>query len=149
MPQGRIQPRTWLVEFGLAVSAASVMDRSEHEHLTEVPPTDAEIKRCFMDVMDKSNRDGRRIRCLQLVSFAYESRDPTMAAVDTMQNPTDNQSSTVDVVGFARYRIHRRYDYAFMDSRPSCHRPAVDASLHKKRHWQQLEAAGYHQEFLL
>ena len=100
MPQGRIQPRTWFVEFGLAVSAASVMDSSEHEFPNDVPPTDAEIKRCLMDVMDKSNRDGRRIRCLQLVSFVYESRDP-MAAVDIMQNPTDNQASTVDVVGFA------------------------------------------------
>ena len=58
MPHGRIQPRTWYVKFGLAV------DRLEagSEQSTAVPPSDSEIRICIKDVIDMSNRDGRRIR---------------------------------------------------------------------------------------
>ena len=78
MPQGRIQLRTWFVEFGfvefgLAVSAAPAFaaDRSELELPTAVPPSDSEIRMCIKDVMDTSSQSGRRIRSLQHVSFTY------------------------------------------------------------------------------
>ena len=77
MPQGRIQPRTWFVEFGLAVSAAPAFaaDRSELELPTAVPPSDSEIRMGIKDVMDTSSQSGRRIRSLQHVSFAYKSKE--------------------------------------------------------------------------
>ena len=43
MPQGRIQPRTWFVEFGLSAAPAFLADGSELEQPIEVPPSDSEI----------------------------------------------------------------------------------------------------------
>jgi len=77
MPQGRIQPRTWFVKFGLAVSAERPAPAlsAESEHVsgqpTAVPPSDSEIRMCIKNVMDKSNQEGRRIRRLQHVSLSY------------------------------------------------------------------------------
>ena len=106
MPQGRIQPRTWFVKFGLAVSAgrpapalSAEIDSSEHVsgQPTAVQPSDSEIRMCIKNVMDKSNQEGRRIRRLQHVSFAYKSADPA----DTMAGMASNPANIVDVVGFA------------------------------------------------
>ena len=67
MPQGhgQIQPRTWFVEFGLAVVAVSAapafaVDRSELELRlqTAVPPSNSEIRMCIEDVMDASSQGG-------------------------------------------------------------------------------------------
>ena len=64
----RIQPRTWYVKFasGLAVNRLEYAS----EQSTPVPPSG------IKDVIDLSNRDGRRIRRLQHVPFAYKSADP-------------------------------------------------------------------------
>ena len=71
MPQGRIQPRTWYVEFGLDVSAVPAFAVDGFE-------------------------GGRRIRSLQFVSFAYKSTDPA----DTTPDPACRTADIVDVVGF-------------------------------------------------
>ena len=62
MPQCRIQPRTWYVEFGLDVSAAPAfaVDCFELEQPTAVLQSDSKILLCIKDVMDKSNQGGRR-----------------------------------------------------------------------------------------
>jgi hypothetical protein len=52
---------------------------------------------CINDVMDKSIQDGRRIRGLQHVSFAYKSTNPA----DIMTGSFSNLAHIVDVVGFA------------------------------------------------
>ena len=97
MPHGRIQPRTWYVKFGLAVNRLE--DASEH---LAVPPSDSEIQICIKDVIDMSNRDGRRIRRLQHISFAYKSEDPANSThSDTTPDPGCNTAYIVDVVGFA------------------------------------------------
>ena len=49
---------------------------SEHELPSIVSPSDAEIRMCLAEVLDEPIREGRRIRCLQHVSFAYKTRDP-------------------------------------------------------------------------
>ena len=105
MPQGRIQLRTWFVEFGfvefgLAVSAAPAFaaDRSELELPTAVPPSDSEIRMCIKDMMDTSSQSGRRIRSLQHVSFAYKSTGTDSG--DTPQDLACNPANVVDVVGF-------------------------------------------------
>ena len=101
MPQGRIQPRTWFVEFGLDVSAAPAfaVDGYELEQPTAFPPSDSEIRLCIKDVMDKSNQGGppRKTKSLEHVSFAYKSTDPA----DTTPDPASNTANVVDVVGFA------------------------------------------------
>ena len=53
MPQCRIQPRTWYVEFGLDVSAAPAfaVDGFELEQPTALPPSDSKIRLCIKDVM--------------------------------------------------------------------------------------------------
>jgi hypothetical protein len=99
MPHGRIQPRTWFVKFLLAVSSDSAVDRSAcaSGQQTLFPPSDSEIRMCINDVMDKSIQDGRRIRGLQHVSFAYKSTNPA----DIMTGSFSNLAHIVDVVGFA------------------------------------------------
>ena len=51
---------------------------------------------CLKEVLDKKIREGRRIGCLQHVSFAYKTRDPTMSA-DTMSGPADNPENIASV----------------------------------------------------
>ena len=97
MPHGRIQPRTWYVKFGLAVNRLE--DASEH---LAVPPSDSEIQICIKDVIDMSNRDGRRIRRLQHISFAYKSEDPANSThSDTTPDPGCNTAYIVGLVRFA------------------------------------------------
>ena len=78
MPQGRIKPQFWFVEFGLDVSAAPcfAVDGYELAQPTAVPPSDSEIQLRIKDVIDNSNQGGRRIGSLQHVSFAYKSTYP-------------------------------------------------------------------------
>ena len=97
MPHGRIQPRTWYVKFGLS------LNRLEHasEQSTAVPQSDSEIQIFIKDVIDMSNRDGRRIRRLQHVSFAYKSSDAANCTQsDTTPDPGCNTANIVKVVEF-------------------------------------------------
>ena len=105
MPKGRTQPRAWFVKFWLLVPAAPAVDRSDSDVGSEhepsvISPSDAEIRMCLTEVFDGPIREGRRIRCLQHVSFAYKARDPTMSA-DTTPGPAESQVRIVDVIGFA------------------------------------------------
>ena len=82
MPQGQIQSRPWLIKFGhcLVLSAKPAVDRSEYAsgQLASVLPFDSENLNVYErpSNMPVSNQDGRRIRGLQHVSFAYKSVDP-------------------------------------------------------------------------
>lgn len=80
MPGNRIQPRTWFVELSLAAS---------------VPVSDADIRMCIIDIIDRSNEGCRRIRGLEHVSFSYTSRETSMH-LDNMRP----DSNIVAVVGF-------------------------------------------------
>ena len=85
MPAHRIQPRTWFVEFRIVAS---------------VTPSNADIRDCIIDVMDRSNEGCRRIRGLQHVAFAHTCMDTTMP-LDTMRpDPDSSQGNVVDVIGF-------------------------------------------------
>ena len=86
MPSNRIQPRTWFVEFRLTFSA---------------PPSDADIRVCIIDIMDRSNEGCRRIRGLEQVSFAYTSRETAMPLDNMRPDPAGSPAYIVDVVGFA------------------------------------------------
>ena len=91
-----------VLDFGPAAPAVDRSDSdvgSEHEP-SVISPSDAEIRMCLTEVFDGPIREGRRIRCLQHVSFAYKARDPTMSA-DTTSGPADSQVSIVDVIEFA------------------------------------------------
>lgn len=99
MPQCRIQPRTWFVEFGLAVSGVPALELSEHDQPT-AELLAAEVQRCLNEVVDKSNQDGRRIRSLQQVSFAYKTEDRGETGNPGLQEP----ANIVDVVGFVHGR---------------------------------------------
>ena len=73
---------------------------SEHELPSVVSPSDTKIRMCLTKVLDGPIREGQRIRCLQHVSFAYKTREPTMSA-DPTSGPADSQVSIVDVIEFA------------------------------------------------
>ena len=144
MPQGRIQPRTWFVKFRLSVCAEPAVDRSEHaeEQPTDVPlllTSDSGIRMCIKEVMDRSNQGGQRIRSLQHVSFAYSPRGPADSTLILAGIP----ANIVDVVGFIQGG-DSGYNSAFVDSGPTCHRPAMDSSLCETRHRRQLVATRYH-----
>ena len=94
MPPNRIQPRSWFVEFRLVLS---------------VPPSDADIRLYIIDILDRSNKDGRRIRGLEHVSFAYTPRGNAIS-LDNMRPeqpdpagsglPAGSPAKNVDVIGF-------------------------------------------------
>ncbi len=97
MPKGRIQPRTWFVKFGLAVSGVPALEHSEREQ----PPADlsaAEIQRFLRAVVDKSIQDGRHIRSLRQVSFGYKSADQGNAPPDLAGDHCLGRFYIVDVV---------------------------------------------------
>ena len=93
MPKGRTQPRAWFVKFWLLVPAAPAVDRSDSDVGSEhepsvISPSDAGIRMCLTEVFDGPIREGRRIRCLQHVSFAYKTRDTNSGPADRLWQPS-------------------------------------------------------------
>ena len=128
MPANRIQPRTWFVELQLSTSDADVQTGN------------VGIK----EILELSNKS-RPIRGLQHVSLAYLVGGHTLPDLAG----TQLESIIVDVIGFAHCN-ESILDTTMHSWIQDWHvkKPALDSSLRHTRRWQQLDANGYHQEFL-
>ena len=154
MPQGRIQPLNCLLNLGwqcLPRLSWTILNMN----IRPISCLDAKIGMCLMEVMDIGPFESRQttnqvfaachIRLQIQRAYTGSSRYNARLCWQSSKYCGRSSISHSLLESFLDTTVLR----LCMDSRPVFHRPVLDASLHKTRHWQQLEAAGYHTRFLL